>query len=833
MAWYQTPIRPLDPVIPDDQVTQAIRYIRDSFQGTGQDSFTSPPSQNKAQWQQLLNVMPITRGSIERRRGYNTFASLSGHSAPLFMTDFQSDTSNQRNILVQSPTKISAFNEDGTSFNTSLFTLATPPVTGRVRSLTSRSYQYFYDGVRADMNKWDGSAVGFGPPNTTNGVSNWGIDSADVTTTISGGGSGTTTFGPLGPGTASSSGSGSVWTNPNNIKVDDALSAATGNTGAGYTQKLLGTNFGLAATGSSVVGITIKIKADGNNAPVFGTPTMYAQLLKAGVPYGTVKNLPLNGSGTYTFGGATDLWGGSWSVSDINDVNFGVQIYGSLHGTPDDPADMTVQFVSATVVAKPGAASSSGNGVGIDTTVAGNVNLTVGRTYYLAPFNSISGQYGDISAASPSTGPVTNKKFNLLLAVYNDPQVDRKVVLATADGNDPSILYQVAEVTNATTTFQDNTLETDLVVSQVLLFTDNFGNEFGLSLNDPPPLGNLAIKHKGRLWIAQGQNLFFSKSVAELTLPNGYIAGRYEESWPGDNYFDISQGAETITGLLSDGQTLYIGTQAHIRRLLGDDPSNFQEPEIVHPEVGLLNQDVWQVVFMQGVPAGSIWVTPDLRVIQSDFMQYQDIGHPVQDILNSANASAASLAYAQFVADGEFDLLLLAIPVNSTTFCDTLLVFDMRAHQWCVWQLATGVTSLFFNITAAGVPQWLFTDNDLVHVHQLTSTSTTDNGTAIAYNATTAWLDFGEPTKRKLVDEIEITGDGNMVVSVYGASSQADFNSPKLIYSGKPKVSPFGQFKIYLAAQSTKYRYYQIKFAPTTDIGLEGYNIRVVPFFSL
>lgn len=835
MAWYNTPIRPMDPVIPDDQVTQAIRYVRDTFMSTGQDSFSNPPSQNQAQWQRLFNVMPIARGPIERRWGYNSFASLSGHTSPVFLNNFQSDSSNQRNLLVQSPTRISAFNEDGTSFNTSLFALATPALTTRVRSLTSRSYQYFFDGVRADMNKWDGSAVGFGPPNTTNGVSNWGIDADDVTTTISGGGSGTTTFGPLGPGTASASGAGVVWSSPNNIKVDDAAFTFAGfiTGSAGSTQKLQGTNFGLAASGTQVIGITIKAKVTTDfTHPPFNAPTISLQLLKGGVVYGSVKTLTMS-NGTLTFGGASDLWGGTWTVSDINNVNFGVQITCSGRGSNDEPTDLTVQFVSAAVVTKPGAASSSGNGVGIDTVVAGNVNLTVGRTYYLAPFNSNTGHYGDISAASPSTGPVTNQKFNLLLAVYNDPQVDRKIILATADGNDPSILYQLAEVANATTTFQDNVLDTDLILNQVLLFTDNFGNEFGLSLNDPPPLGSIAIKHKGRIWMAQSQNLFFSKSVAELTLADGFVAGKYEESWPGDSYFDVSQGAETISGLLSDGQTLYIGTQSHIRRLLGDDITNFQEPEIVHPEVGLLNQETWQVVFVQGVPAGSMWLTPDFRVIQSDFQQYQDVGRPIQNILNSINPTAATLAYAQFVADGEFDLLLMAVPINSTTYCDTLLVFDMQARQWFVWSLTNNVTGLLFNINASGLPQWLFTGSTITNIFQLVATATTDNGTAIPYSATTSWLHLGEPSKRKLLDEIEVMGDGNMTVSVYGASNQSDFGSPNLILTSRPRLSPFGQFKLYLAAQACKYRYYQFKFDLTSAIGLEAYNIRAVPFNSV
>src|SRR5581483_3647205 len=77
------------------------------------------------------------------------------------------------------------------------------------------------------------------------------------------------------------------------------------------------------------------------------------------------------------------------------------------------------------------------------------------------------------------------------LPVNLDPQVTSKVILATADGGDPSVLFLVAEVPNSTTSFVDNTVETSLVVNQQYLFTDEFGNEFGISQNDPPPQGTL------------------------------------------------------------------------------------------------------------------------------------------------------------------------------------------------------------------------------------------------------------------------------------------------------------------------------------------------------
>lgn len=844
MAWYHQPIRPLDPVIPDDQVTQATRYVRDDFSNSGQDSFTRPPAQDAAMWQQAKNIMPITRSAILRRWGYNVFAAPNVSTGIQRLFQFQSDASNQRNIVWTSPTQIQAFNETGTIYNANIFTLATPALATPVRSLTSRSYQYFFDGVRADTNKWDGSIASGGPANAPGGVSNWGIDAGDVTVTVAGGGTVATSFGPFGPGTMTDTpyGISSVpWTAINNMKVEDGVFSAVAVTDLGITltesDQAFATNLGTGAVGASVVGIQVDVKLKVLSAT--DTAQANVQLVKNNLLYGSTKSLQINNTGLafVTFGGKTDLWGGTWTISDVNSAQFGAM----LQMFPGDilvtgTSHVSVDFIRVTVFVKPktGSATDSGNGVGVVSSAAGAINLVVGRTYYLTFLNPITGQYSDISDASQSTGPATGLKFNLVLAVHNDPQVTKKVLLCTADGGDPSILYQLAELANSTTTFQDNTIETTMLLGQPLLFTDDFGNEFGCSLNDPPPLGNLACKHQGRLWMANGQNIFFSKAVAELTLPNGFIAGKYEECWPGSNYFDVSEGAETISALISDGTTLYFGTQSHVRRILGNDPTNFQEPQIVHPEVGIINQESVQIVFMEGAPGGAIWLTPDFRVVQSDFNNYIDIGHPIQDILNSINSQAPLLAHGTFVSDGEFDLFILAVPINSTTFCDTHLVYDMRRKMWFYWVPNDGSQTLLFNIAASGDPQWLFANN--LNIFRYQSSASTDHGTAIPYSVTTSWLHLGEPSKRKLLDELEVTGDSKMLVSISGASTQTDFNAPISIVTNQALVtSPFGQLKIYLAGRSCKYRYYQFTFIPssTTLEGLLGYNLKLIPFNSL
>jgi len=811
MAWYSQPIKPFDPLNPEDAPLQPERYVRDSFFATGQDSHTQPPAQDQSQWQSLINIMPITTGSLTRRWGYDVFATPS--STANWITNFQRDSDGLRTILVSSSNNVEAFTEAGAVYNAAVFNPAAPGAT-KVRSLTSRSYQYFFDGYAADLLKWNGSA--------TAGVTNWGIS------TISNAGS--VTVGPRGPGNVSGAGS---FTNPNNILANDGLFA---------TETLLPTfddaisvnTFGFAGIPATAVITGIEVDLKGKvSAPTEG---VQINLLKAGTFYGAGIDNTLGPTNQFvTFGGPTNLWGGTWLPSDFNGVaTFGVDI--TISGAFAGGGNVTYSLDYVQVKVYYGGAASA---ILPTPGGAGAITLTVGRIYYCVFENSITGHFSDLNTASGSTGPITNQVVNLTnIPVSTDPQVDFKVILATADGGDPSILYFLATLPNATATYTDNTPDSTLIFQQEYLFTDQFGNEFGVSNNTPPTSinGSLAIKHQGRIWMASGQNIFFSKSVSELTLPNGFIAGKYEESWPLSNYFDISQGAETVSGLLSDGTTLYIGTQNHIRRLLGNDPTNFQEPQIIHPQVGLINQDVWQVVFQQGTPAGCMWLTPDFRVIGSDFNNYTDIGRPVQDVLNSAQSTAAQLAHAMFVSDGEFDLYILALPVFQPGYCDTVLVYDMRGQHWYTWLPNNGSLSSFFNITATGQPQWLFMGGFGNHIYIYDQNTANDAGVAINMSAITSWMHLGAPAAEKVLDELEVTGDPNMLITIQGASNQGTFNIPNFVVGGVPLVtSPFGESKVYLASQTSTDRYYQITFISTAGQKnfLNGYNLRFTPWNTL
>jgi len=479
---------------------------------------------------------------------------------------------------------------------------------------------------------------------------------------------------------------------------------------------------------------------------------------------------------------------------------------------------------------------------------AGSITLISGRNYFLVFENPITGHFSDLSPVSASTGPLTSKNIPLSnLEVSTDPQVTKKRLLGTLDGGDQTTLYEIAQLDNSTTTYTDSTSDTVLVTNNIFLNTDDFGVEHGVSNNDPPPPGLTFItKHRGRLYGLLNETLYFTKALDEVLSSTGTVCGRWEECWPPANTLDASSVTETGRGILSDGNTLYIGTERHIWRLDGDGPQNFSKPEVIFNEVGIINQDCWQVVFAEGKPVGMIWLTPDLRVILSNFSEYHDIGTPIQDVLNTINLSASANIWGAFFSKGSYDIYILAIPTGSNTDPDTLCIYDLRTQRWVgTWIPTDKLTAGLFNIDLSGTPMWLVASaatqsfvagqHVVSPIHQFLSTATSDNGGSYTSQAKTGWLHLGAPNHRKALNEMEVfTNDPAVTVSIEGATTipQA-LSSPNSVVSSAPLVvSQRGQYKVYLAGSTSKDRNYRLTFTSTSTEPdfLQGFILESVPF---
>jgi hypothetical protein len=797
------------------------RYIRSTFLLAGQDSFTTPPAQNPDLFELLTNVLPPNQQTLQRRWGYtflNTLNVATLNNSVVPATLYYNFTLNNRRVVWPVGNTLQATNEDGTTFNPLIFTSVAQPV----RMCSSRSFGYFASGAAADLLKWDGSAITNGVSTNSMGVSKWGIDVNDVV-------AGTNIFGPSAPGTAADiPATGPPWTNIAAIKTSGVVFATAALTLSSSDQFIdsgqgAGTNFGFSiAQNDTIEGIQVSLNGDVTLSGALGHGgfvVLNVQLLKNSNPVGVVKQvtLPANTAGIVTLGSSNDLWGATWLASDIANASFGVQIQAAMHSGGISSSVTSTTSVNSLQVQ----VWSSANGIELSPPVSGSITLISGRIYFYVFHNSYTGHYSDLSGPSNSTGPLTLQNQPIFdIGVSLDPQVDSVVVLATSDGGDETLLYFVTSLPNGTTTYTDNTPDTILVTNQVYFETDAFGDEIGVADNTPPPQTLLyPTPHRGRIYGAAVQNLFFSKAESELLTSTGLLAGKYEEAWPGLNYFTITTGADVITGLLTDGTVLYVGTTRKVVRLFGDGPSNFTEPEVLFNDVGVLNQDVWRMVFAQGNPLGAMWITPDYRVLGSDFNTYVNVGLPIQNILNSINTQvAAAVSWSAYVALGTYNLYLLAVPTGTNTQPDTVLCFDLNGRQWYTWLLTDLCLGGVWNITQPGQPITYFLASTGA-MYQLDENQTQDrvgNG-PVNFTATmrTGFLGIVDPSARLYMNEIEVaTGDPALTVTVEGASTTAEFlGATNPVVTNAPLVTkPRGELAVFMAGAPCKDRFYRFTF---------------------
>lgn len=147
----------------------------------------------------------------------------------------------------------------------------------------------------------------------------------------------TTTTTPNGTGT------GGQWSNPANIYADDASNAVSADLsaggGKGFTDSLVGQGFGFNIPPNAVIdGIKVEVHVPASNR--WQESNSSFRLTKAGVAGGTNKaGLGAATSGVWTYGGASDLWGQTWTPAQINAANFGLDAW---YGLSSSPADFTI-----------------------------------------------------------------------------------------------------------------------------------------------------------------------------------------------------------------------------------------------------------------------------------------------------------------------------------------------------------------------------------------------------------------------------------------------------------------------------------------------------------
>lgn len=459
----------------------------------------------------------------------------------------------------------------------------------------------------------------------------------------------------------------------------------------------------------------------------------------------------------------------------------------------------------------------------------GNIYLIRGRSYTIAFRNSLSGQVSHIGPfvsglgiTSDPTDPATGVTVDLsVIEVSTDPQVDERVILATSDGGAQDTLYEVGILLdNSTTTFTDTKSEAELINSDIWAELGPNGEQKGLigntSIRTVAPTTTITCLHRGRRYALQGHFLFRSKCLADVATSTNNVAGRWEECWPIENQTSISgNGSEIGTCLRSDDVNLYIGTNRATYIMHGDNV-NFEPPSARFHEAGVLNNAAWSIIYHQGKAAGAVWLTPDRRLIYSDFNTYDDAGNPIQTTL-TALGDVEQHATSTFVADGPFELYIL----GPGTASSPVIVANAKTQKWAIWfgvpsdEQLIAVGYMYDSNNARALPVFSTSTGKVFRWNKDTTRDDSSGANSVPpVSLETVWLDFDNPLLTKCLNLIEVqTAAPDLTVSIYGANSESEFDAETLIGTRSFVTTDFGTLAAKVADLRTAHRFYKFIFA--------------------
>jgi hypothetical protein len=611
----------------------------------------------------------------------------------------------------------------GSSF-TSLFTDTTAIPFDFV---VSNNTMYFSNGNVAK--KWD----------PTNGLSNWGIAIGSVNNVT----------GPNLAGNGANVASTTVaWTNPNNVTstVSDATVILTTISGPNsQSQNLNATQFGFSLpTTETITGLQVTFKASVSvTAP---NQNFLVQLLKNGTPIGGFKAIVLTTTPTtYTLGSTSDLWGTSWTPTDVNQTTFGVFFVAAQAFSPG-PTTFHINNVNVTINGLGGPpVAVSGTG--------GTFTATAGYTYVFCYGNSNTGHISSPTPPSQSTGIFTNQlNVAVTLTASLDSQVNQIRVFRTTDGGGGTYLeLPTSPYPNTSGNITDAAADTSLVVSSVAPIT---------TFNDPPTPFQGMVYFSGRIWGFVGNKVYFSgleeinQGVPEECFPSG-VAGNF---WSFDQPV---QGLGVAGGV--NNQILGILCGGRVYAISGNTLATFQRINVSQRR-GTRSRTC--VTMLGGMMA---WLDSSNQIWATDGNTLQEISIPIRPDLIGINPALCSMT---FHTAGRFHWLVFSTGTK-------LFIYDVDQEQWLPpWNFAAQY--IFSGEIGAG--NYVLMAATATKALQLSTTAFNDNGSTYAPVLQTNLLstipDFGsrfsyiasgiynEPTRTGVPWTFQITNNGQSMGDV-------------------------------------------------------------------
>jgi len=185
-----------------------------------------------------------------------------------------------------------------------------------------------------------------------------------------------------GPATSSGAKSPSAatagWTSPTNVYASDSQYATTSIAKSASSANEDVTGYGLALPATAVIkGISVSIVRKASSSGNLRDLTV--SLLKAGSPVG--NNEAVTGTtygtsnGTAAYGSTSDLWGTTWTASDIDNAGFGVRF--AVHNNSSTTSyTASLDYISVTIQY-----TNDTNGIGTSSTPIAQANIGSTCTY--------------------------------------------------------------------------------------------------------------------------------------------------------------------------------------------------------------------------------------------------------------------------------------------------------------------------------------------------------------------------------------------------------------------------------------------------------------------
>lgn len=148
-----------------------------------------------------------------------------------------------------------------------------------------------------------------------------------------------------------STGTGNTWTNPGNGYTSDNTYTTCFVSGAGNTKNLIYSGFGFSIpAGATIDGIVVEFERKTSTASTFIDGDI--NLIKTGTTFvGTDQSAGATWSTTesyVTFGSSSNLWGTTWTDTEINASSFGVG-HRAIQNNSKNSATASIDHVRITV----------------------------------------------------------------------------------------------------------------------------------------------------------------------------------------------------------------------------------------------------------------------------------------------------------------------------------------------------------------------------------------------------------------------------------------------------------------------------------------------------